>query len=234
MIYFKNFLKMNILFFFKVYEFLIQEIDGIDNGVPQYENEPIYRVTTHLSNRIGHFNPQWNSPDDYDEQIHFEKAKELVGGEFTDTVLYFATIWWPCRAIVIDAIKKRFDVHPSGKIIELAKFCPWKQHLYDLENIEKCQILYCIGESKPNDHRVICVPVIANSFVCRKFLPPSWRGIRDEKLEAVTNIKGTTFVHNTGFIGGATTRDGVLQMAIKAIESTEEIDAELFNEIHSH
>ncbi|XP_031636724.1 UPF0160 protein [Contarinia nasturtii] len=210
--------------FEKVYENFIQEIDGIDNGVPQHPDEPVYRISTHLSARVGHFNSEWNSTGDFDEQAQFEKAKELVGAEFVDSVLYYSTVWWPARAIVTGAIKSRFDLHSSGKIIELAQFCPWKQHLYDLEKVEKCEgdILYCICASAPDDHRVICVSKTASSFVCRKFLPPSWRGIRDADLESVSNIADTKFVHATGFIGGAKTRNAVLQMAINAIESTEE------------
>lgn len=209
--------------FEKVYEYFIQEMDGIDNGVPQHSDEPIYRISTHLSARIGHFNSQWNSTENFDEQAQFEKAKELAGSEFIDSVLYFSTVWWPARAIVSDALKKRFELHSSGKIIELEQFCPWKQHLYDLEKAEKCEgeILYCISSSNPSDHRVICVSKTASSFVCRKFLPLSWRGIRDEKVAAVSGVADAKFVHATGFIGGAQSRDGVLQMAIKAIESTE-------------
>lgn len=210
--------------FEKVYEYFIQEIDGIDNGVPQFAGEPVYRISTHLSSRVSHFNSQWNSTEDFDEMGQFEKAKELVGSEFVDSILYYSTIWWPARAIVSDAIKNRFDLHPSGKIIELTQFCPWKQHLYDLETVQKCNddILYCIVASNPDDYRVICVPKTANSFLCRKFLPPSWRGIRDEAVVLVSGVADAKFVHATGFIGGAKSRDAALDMAIKAVESTEE------------
>lgn len=207
----------------KVYEFFIQEIDGIDNGVPQHPDEPVYRISTNLSSRIGHFNSQWNSTEDFDEQGQFEKAKSLAGSEFIDSVIYFSTVWWPARSIVSDGIKKRFKLHSTGKIIELKQMCPWKQHLYDLEKIEKCdgEILYCVAASSPNDYRVICVPNTANSFVCRKFLPSPWRGIRDDKLGAASGIDDATFVHATGFIGGAKSRDGAIQMAKYAVEAIE-------------
>lgn len=208
----------------KVYENFIQEIDGIDNGVPQHPDEPVYRISTHLSARVGHFNSQWNSSDEFDEQAQFEKAKQLVGSEFVDSVLYYSTVWWPARAIVGESIKNRFELHPSGKIIELGQFCPWKQHLYELEKVEKCEneILYCIYSSAPTDHRVICVPNTPSSFVCRKFLPAPWRGIRDAQVASVSGIDSASFVHATGFIGGAKSREGALEMAIKAVECIEE------------
>lgn len=208
----------------KVYESFIQEIDGIDNGVPQFPDEPVYRISTHLSARIGHFNSQWNSTDAFDEQAQFEKAKQLAGAEFIDSVMYFATVWWPARAIVSDAIKKRFELHESGKIIEFTESCPWKQHLYDLEAQQECegQILYCLFNASPTDYRVIGVPKTANSFVCRKFLPAAWRGVRDDQLNGVSGVADARFVHATGFIGGAGSRDGTLEMAIKALEAVEE------------
>lgn len=209
--------------FEKVYEFFIQEIDGIDNGVPQFADEPVYRISTHLSARIGHFNSQWNSTADFDEQAQFEKAKTLAGEEFVESILFFSTVWWPARAIVTDAIQKRFDLHSSGKIIEFTVSCPWKQHLYDLEKANKCdgEILYCIFTANPGDHRVICVPNNPSSFLCRKFLPAPWRGIRDAEVAAVSGVSGAKFVHATGFIGGASSREDALQMAINAVEAEE-------------
>lgn len=205
----------------KVYEYLIQEIDGIDNGVPQFDGEPLYRITTNLSSRVGNFNREWNSTADYNDKKQFERAKQLVGEEFVDKVVYYATTWWPARAIVDEAIKKRFDVHESGEIIELTEFCPWKQHLYDLEKVHNIEsiIKYCISENKADDFRVICVPVTANSFVCRKFLPASWRGTRDTELQENSQVKDANFCHATGFIGGAKSREGILKMAIKAVEN---------------
>lgn len=73
--------------FIKIYQSFIQEIDGIDNGVPQFEGEPQYRINTHLSNRVKTFNPTWlddKTPDEQDELFH--KAKEYVGKEFVDKV----------------------------------------------------------------------------------------------------------------------------------------------------
>lgn len=207
--------------FKKVYEYFIQEIDGIDNGVPQFEGEPLYRITTNLSSRVGNFNREWNSTADYDEKAQFEQAKKLVGQEFVYKVLYYSTGWWPARSIVEEAIKNRFNVHESGEIIELSQSCPWKQHLYDLEKIHNIEntIKYCIAENKANDFRVICVSVTANSFVLRKPLPASWRGVRDAELQENSQVKDAKFCHSTGFIGGAASRQGALEMAIGAVKN---------------
>lgn len=216
----------------KVYEYLIQEIDGIDNGVPQFPEEPVYRISTDLSARVGTFNSQWNSTKEFDEMAQFEKAKALVGAEFIDKVLYYGTVWWPARSIVEEAIRNRHEVHPSGEIIELSQMCPWKQHLYDLEKAHSIegQIKYCIALGGPNDWRVICVPLTATSFVCRKFLPEPWRGIRDDQLRIVAKCADAKFCHATGFIGGAESREGILDLASKSVAFVADASEESIDE----
>lgn len=201
--------------FTKIYQSFIEEIDGIDNGVPQFDGEPAYRVHTGLSNRVKNFNPGWmenKTPVEVDELFH--KAKEYVGKEFQDKVEYFGSAWLPARKIVEQAVEDRFKVHSSGEIIELGRFCPWQEHLREIErDLEGVEIKYVLFGGGPNDFRVQCVPVKEGSFICRKFLNKKWFGIRDEELEKVSGIEGIKFCHSTGFIGGHKTRDGTLKMA---------------------
>lgn len=209
----------------KLYDTLIVEIDAIDNGVPMFDGEPKYTINTHLSARVSHFNPAWNedSGDETDAMKRFEKAKDYVGQEFIDKVLYYALRWWPARELVENAVKKRMEVHASGEILELEHFCPWKEHLYELE--EQYDVVgvpkYVIYFNKENDWRVICVPLQPASFVCRKFLAAPWRGVRDKELETVSGIEGASFCHQTGFIGGNKTREGALRMAVESLQAQE-------------
>lgn len=209
----------------KFYAGFVQEIDGIDNGVPQFDGEPLYRVSTDLSSRVAAFNAPWNGDAAaFDALAQFARAEKLAGAEFIDRVVYLASSWWPARRIVEEAVSGRFEVHASGAILELKQFAPWKEHLYELEQEQKDLAgvpIYVLMENKPGDYRVIGVPLNPKSFVCRRFLAKSWRGQRDEQLSEVSGIEGATFVHATGFIGGAKTREAALQMAIKSLESVE-------------
>lgn len=201
--------------FMKIYGSFIQEIDGIDNGVPQFAGEPAYRINTNLSSRVKNFNPEWTetkTPEEVDELFH--KAKEYVGREFDDKVEYFATSWLPARRIVEKSLESRFSVHSSGEIMELVQFCPWQEHLREIEEeLGGVEIKYVLYNSGNDDFRVQCVPVKEGSFVSRKTLHKSWFGIRDEELEKVSGVKDIKFCHSTGFIGGAKTRDASLKMA---------------------
>lgn len=210
--------------FLKLYKSLIQEIDAIDNGVPMFKDqEPLYRISSCLSSRVKTFNPNWTE-EKTDEQRDelFHKACEYVGNEFKDRLFYASLVWLPARTIVENAIKKRLAVHSSGEIIELEKFAPWQEFLYDLEKTHNCNIKYVLYPNGDNDYRVICVPVVHGSFICRKFLHKEWRGIRDEKLEDISGLKGIKFCHETGFIGGHNTRDGSLKMAEISLEAEKE------------
>ncbi|XP_055547116.1 MYG1 protein [Wyeomyia smithii] len=207
----------------KVYDNLIAELDAIDNGVPMFDGEPKYTINSHLSARVARFNPAWNEEAVTDADVfkRFEKAKAYVGEEFVEKVLYYAICWWSARELVINAVKNRMKVHSSGAILELERFCPWKDHLYELEEEHNIVGLpkYVIYFNKENDWRVICVPLQPASFVCRKFLAAPWRGKRDKDI---VDIEGFTFCHQTGFIGGNKTREGALQMAVASLEATEE------------
>lgn len=121
----------------KLYENFVEEIDAIDNGIAQTDGEPRYALTTNLSARVGHLNPRWNDPDQDTEvgtrgkggdaelrslgspltlllrpQAGFKRAMELVGSEFMDRLDYYHRAWLPARALVEDAIRRRFEVLP--------------------------------------------------------------------------------------------------------------------------
>jgi uncharacterized UPF0160 family protein len=70
------------------------------------------------------------------------------------------------------------------------------------------EILFTIYPDKKNSGWIVqTVSAKDISFGFRKGLKEEYRGIMDKKkLEEIAEIKGITFVHNQGFIGGASTR----------------------------
>ena len=53
-------------------------------------------------------------------------------------------MWWPARDIVAASLDGRAAVHASGQIVKLTGFCPWKEHLYEMEE-EKVGVCACGG-----------------------------------------------------------------------------------------
>ncbi|KAL9692553.1 hypothetical protein quinque_000065 [Culex quinquefasciatus] len=134
---------------------------------------PWFGEPKYTSTRVRHFNPAWNKTVD-DVVNRFEKAKACVAVEFINKVLYYPNRW--------------------------CTFAP-----YELEGEHGIGGLpkYVIYFKRPNDWRVVCVPLETASSVCRK-----WCGKQDNKLEEVSGIEGANFCHQTGFYGGNRTREG--------------------------
>ncbi|KAH9946642.1 GAMM1 protein [Amylocystis lapponica] len=152
--------------------------------------------------------------DGIDNGAKFLKASSLVGGEFVDRLDYYANAWLPARELVAAELTKRMLVDPSGKIMLLEQFLPWKEHLFELEtefaipsDVKPVYVLY--ADETGNNWRVQAVPISPESFESRKPLPEVWRGLRDDNLGI--------FVHASGFIGGNKTKEGALKLAKLAL-----------------
>lgn len=206
----------------KTYDSLIRELDALDNGV-QVSDEPRYRFCTHLGARVGRLNPSWQEPSSPEiENARFKEATALAAKELCDVICGYCAGWLPARTIVEGALKSRKEIHPSGEIMKLPKFCPWVEHLFDLEEEEETNraplVKYVIFADSRAGWRVQCAPKVRGSFENRLSLPKAWCGVRDQALSDLSGIADCVFVHANGFIGGNATEAGALAMTIKALE----------------
>lgn len=211
----------------KVYTSFIEHIDGIDNGVGVAEtSQPLnYQVSTTLSSRVSYLNASWNDPrcDEVDYvNARFQDAMYLTVTEFIETVLHCIHVWLPARSFVEAAFQERHQIHPSGRILYFPQYCPWKSHLFEVEEAHNTspaqQILFCVyHESTENTVRVQAVNTGPGAFTLRKGLNESWRGLRGEELSAKSNIPNCIFVHNAGFVGGNKNYEGALAMAVQSL-----------------
>lgn len=165
--------------------------------------------------------PAWNEPSS-DEILNsrFHDAMKLVGSEFVDRVKYYGNSWLSGRDLVKTALEHRFEIDPSGEIIELNTMVPWKEHLLSIESELGIQpnVKFVIFTDTKGSWRVQTVPVAPHSFDSRIPLFNEWHGLRNEELSSKSGIADCIFVHATGFIGGNKNRDGVLEMARKTLK----------------
>lgn len=206
----------------KTYDSLIRELDALDNGV-NIADSPRFRFCTHLGARVGRLNPGWQEKSSPEiENARFQQAMQLAAKELFDVVCGYATGWLPARVIVEEALAKRHEVHPSGEIMKLPSFCPWQEHLFDLESEEEKNrtplTKYCLFADSRAGWRIQAVPAARGTFENRLTLPKAWCGVRDNDLSELTGIPGCVFVHANGFIGGHSTESGAFEMAVKALE----------------
>lgn len=203
----------------KLYKNFMEHVDAIDNGVSVAEGEIKYHVSTTMSARVGMLNPAWNEEQTNEIQNdRFRDAMLLTGSEFLAHAQGLSRNWWPARFIVKAALDERLSVHSSGSVIILPQACPWKDHLFELETVMNASpIIYAVYQDMGGSWRIQAVPVTPNSFDSRKKLPAEWQGLRDEVLSEKSGIPGGIFIHASGFIGGHATKEGAVQMAIKAL-----------------
>jgi uncharacterized UPF0160 family protein len=202
--------KLIDILYDKMYENFVKEIDAIDNGV-EIADVKAYSINTNLSARVSFLNPDWNETDK-NENTQFKLALDMVGNEFLDRIRYYVLNWYPAREIVFKAIENRFNIDPSGSIVVIEPFAPWKSHLFDLEkelNLNNQELKYAMYKDSNGSWRIQCIPVEENSFKNRLSLPSEWCGLRDQELSDLANIKECIFCHANGFIGGNKTYEGI-------------------------
>ena len=100
--------------------------------------------------------------------------------------------------------------------------CPWKEHLFNIEEVEDRyqQVKFVIFVDGLGIWRLNTVPPHASSFDMRVPLCKEWRGLRNEELKKLegNSVPDIEFVHNSGFCGGAWSKEGAISMAILSIQ----------------
>ena len=143
-----------------------------------------------------------------------------MGTVFLNLLEGYGNSWIPAKTIVAKAFENRFNVDKSGEILILDQFCPWKEHLYNIEkeNNAEGEIKFVLFKDSTGKWRVSTVSVTSTSFEFRLGLPEELRGLRDEELSKAAGVEGCIFIHAAGFIGGAQTEEAVLKLARMSLD----------------
>jgi len=209
----------------KVYFGFVHAIDAIDNGHPQYPDnvQAAYAIRTDISSRVSKMNPAWNQVADDETRLSlFHQAMDLVGKEIQNLIYALWQSWMPARVLVKEAIERSTRDLGTTHIVVLERYVAWPAHLHALEEElrrtpdEKAKYIL-FPNINAAGWKVQAVAVSPSSFVSRKALPESWRGLSGEALDAATGITDCVFVHASGFIGGHSTLQGALEMAKRAL-----------------
>ncbi len=205
------------LIYDKLYYNFIAYVDGQDNGINQYPDDvtPKYVNTTSYPNRVARLNPEWCEPSACQSE-RFKLALDVAENEFLDQLKFIAFVYLPGYSLVKEAFERRFETHPSGKLLYFDFGFPWKSHLNKLE--EECKlkddekVLFAVVKNSSQDYRLTTIPASEGSFKFRKGIAKDWRGLELSKLTEISGIEDIIFVHATGFIGGAKTKESVFKM----------------------
>ena len=198
-----------------IYLDFIMGVDGIDNGVTQYDKDikPKYTLSGNIIDRISRLNPEWNA-DNVDVNKRFQKGWDEAEEEFLFQIRKYANSYFIAYDIVEKAIKEALKENRVYIILDIC--CPWKKCFFEIE--KKLQIenklLYCVHPGNNNRWCSTAINLNDHCMELRKPFPKEWRAKRDEELQKITGIKDAEFVHVSGFISFFLLKDS----AIKATE----------------
>ena len=97
----------------------------------------------------------------------------------------------------------------------LNQACPWKDHLFDIEEENKKEelIKFVFFKDDRGLFRIQTVAPKHDHFGQRVPICKAWRGLRTDELKKASEFKDMEFVHASGFIGGAWSLETCIKMA---------------------
>lgn len=148
----------------------------------------------------------------------FKKAMRVTEEELLWQLKDLTQSQLAAHEVVRKVFEQRHEFHPSGELLLLDSFAPWKSALFDVEKQADCVgqvkfVLFADGAS----WRVSTVPPHTGSFAMRVPLKAEWRGLREKELGLASGCSDAIFVHASGFIGGARSKDSVIKMAEESL-----------------
>jgi len=187
---------------------LIEGIDALDNGIWIDITEiPLMNI----SSIIAGFNPNWKS--DKDENEAFNEAVQVASSVLKNTIENKLSVF-KAR----DYVVKAYEDRKIKELLILNEYFPYGEALRDIdENNEVIFVIY------PRKDSYAMQTVRKDDREDKKKLPKSWAGKNDEELAAVTGVKDAMFCHTGRFIATAGSLEGIMKLAILAIEEPEEI-----------
>lgn len=116
------------------------------------------------------------------------------------------------RCQSISYVEQQIDLS-KDHIIILEVFSPWKGTVSSSLSQKAKEAVLVVFPSSRGGWNYQGIPVSPGSFDVRCRIPKEWLGKRDQDLVDVTGIKDASFVHPEGFIGGALSFAGIMEMA---------------------
>ena len=215
----------------KMEKSLILGIDAADNGfnpiknalesmpnIPSDQQRELIaqgNIPFTLTQIIKDFNPTWESDRDMDEA-------------FMDAMSFAKDIFLNRLDSIIDALDGKDYIlnhidFSAEHIMILEQFAPWQGVVTSesRSNPKAQDIWYVVSPALRGGWNVQCVLDNPDDRVSyRHPLPQSWYGLRNEELQAASGVADARFCHPSGFLAGADSQSGALQMAYKAIGNT--------------
>jgi uncharacterized UPF0160 family protein len=191
---------------------LFQELDAIDNGqdfIGKINFDDAYY--TSLAIHIAHFEPmkyELKTPEELMEA--FEKAADFAHGILMRMIAN--------QEFFQKAFSEASEIYHASEDKQILVFEKNYQRPTWKRLSEFPEPVFAVYyNNKYNDWKIESIPVQVSTFEARKHAPESWRGLRDEDLQKITGVSDAKFCHPSGFLFGAASKTGALELAKKAL-----------------
>ncbi len=191
-----------------VKEKLVEQINGIDNGVFPKIEAP-YKLMD-LDKVIDLYNNNWD--EETDNNDNFMKAVELAS-EIFDLIVKKEISLLKAEELVEMAIDKVKD-----NILILDRYMPYSDTLFDSENPKAKEVKVIITPSNRGGYNVKPITVSKESKELAINFPPEYKGKTEDDLKKLSGIDTLIFVHASGFLASTETLDDAIRLAKQAIE----------------
>lgn len=112
-------------------------------------------------------------------------------------------------------IARVLELYDGSEILIIHERLPWSSAVREhFETFKNCYL--AVYPDRKRGWRVQALPYSpSNRFKNKITAPKVWCGLNDEQLDEATGLKGTIFVHRSGFTGGAMDYETNLELAKK-------------------
>ncbi len=207
--------------FVRIDEDFMTMIDLNDNGqLTAYAESLSDAKTEHEEYILNSLNELYQSSPDIPYIVAMMNLPNKTGEEqdksFTQTVKMLKTILLNSAINALhteSGVEKVINAYKGGELLIMHERLPWTQAVLNNPEVFK-ECLIAVYPDRNQRWRVQSLPVSkAQRFKNRLSAPLSWRGLNDVELDKVTGLKNTTFIHKSGFTGGAQNFDDNLELA---------------------
>ena len=207
--------------FIRIDEDIMTMIDLNDNGqLTGYVDQIADPKTESERNIVNKLNVLYQATADIPFIVAMMNLPNKVGSDqdksFNQTVKMLKTILLNASINALhteSGVAKVIEAYAGGEILIMHERLPWTSAVLNNPEIFK-DCLIAVYPDRNQRWRVQSLPQSkAQHFKNRLSAPASWRGLNDSELDKATGLKNMTFIHKSGFTGGAQTFEDNLELA---------------------
>lgn len=205
----------------RIDEDIMTMIDLNDNGqLTGYVDQITDPKTDSERSIVNRLNELYQATADIPFIVAMMNLPNKVGAEqdksFNQTVKMLKTIILNAAINALhteSGVAKVIEAYSGGEILIMHERLPWTSAVLNNPEIFK-DCLIAVYPDRNQRWRVQSLPQSkAQRFKNRLSAPAAWRGLNDTELDKATGLKNMTFIHKSGFTGGAQTFEDNLELA---------------------